>query len=136
MTLEDTFFDPVLVLDNYESLFLTNPLAILMPPTLQQNIVPYSESMSSYYSSSIFGPVFPFIANLLFWIWFINFNIGTFKSLPIFYLPGGRLYNIIIEYKLKNKPKWIVKGITISLSIIMMLFVYILTYNYLSDWLK
>ena len=132
ITFTDTYFDPVLVLDNYNNLFLTNQLAILMPPTLQKNLVPYSDVMSSQYTSSIFGSSFPIIANLLFWIWFINFNFGVFKSLPISYLPGGSLYNSIIEYKLKNKPKWIVKGITISVSIIMILYAFILTNNYLA----
>jgi hypothetical protein len=40
VTLTDAFFDPGLVLDNYKNLFLTNPLAILRPPPLQQRLVP------------------------------------------------------------------------------------------------
>jgi membrane-associated protease RseP (regulator of RpoE activity) len=120
VTLVDTFFDPVLVLDNYKNLFLTNPLAILMPPTLQQSLVPYSDIMSSQYSSSIFGPAFPIIGNLLFWIWFINFNVGIFNALPITMLDGGQWYGTLLENTIKTKSK--VKPFTI-LSIIFIIIV-------------
>lgn len=120
VTLADTFFDPGLVLDNYKNLFLTNPLAILMPPTLQQNLVPYSDVMSPQYSSSIFGSAFPIIANLLFWIWFINFNVGIFNALPITMLDGGQWYGTLLENKFKTKSK--VKPFTI-LSIIFIIIV-------------
>lgn len=120
VTLADKFFDPVLVLDNYKNLFLTNPLAILMPPTLQQSLVPYSDAMSSEYSSSIFGPAFPIIGNLLFWIWFINFNVGIFNALPITMLDGGQWYGTLLENKIKTKSK--VKPFTI-LSLIFIIIV-------------
>jgi Zn-dependent protease len=120
VTLADKFFDPVLVLDNYKNLFLTNPLAILMPPTLQQSLVPYSDVMSSEYSSSIFGPAFPIIGNLLFWIWFINFNVGIFNALPITMLDGGQWYGSLLEDKIKTKSK--VKPFTI-LSLIFIIIV-------------
>lgn len=120
VTLADKFFDPVLVLDNYKNLFLTNPLAILMPPTLQQSLVPYSDVMSSEYSSSIFGPAFPIIGNLLFWIWFINFNVGIFNALPITMLDGGQWYGTLLENKIKTKSK--VKPFTI-LSLIFIIIV-------------
>ncbi|HET9806932.1 MAG TPA: site-2 protease family protein [Nitrososphaeraceae archaeon] len=119
VTLADKFFDPVLVLDNYKNLFLTNPLAILMPPTLQQSLVPYSDVMSSEYSS-IFGPAFPIIGNLLFWIWFINFNVGIFNALPITMLDGGQWYGTLLENKIKTKSK--VKPFTI-LSLIFIIIV-------------
>ena len=120
VTLADTFIDPVLVLDTYKNLFLNSPLAILMPPTLQQNIVPYSDVMSSHYTSSIFGPSFPIIANLLFWIWFINFNVGIFNTLPITMLDGGQWYGTLLENKIKTKSR--VKPFTI-LSIIFIIIV-------------
>ena len=120
VTLTDAFFDPGLVLDNYKNLFLTNPLAILMPPTLQQSLVPYSDTMASFYSSSIFGPTFPIIANLLFWIWFINFNVGIFNALPITMLDGGQWYGTLLENKIKTKSK--IKPFTI-LSIVFVIIV-------------
>lgn len=120
VTLTDAFIDPGLVLDNYKNLFLTNPLAILMPPTLQQNLVPYSDSMSSHYTSTIFGTTFPIIANFLFWIWFINFNVGIFNALPITMLDGGQWYGTLLENKIKTNSK--IKPFTI-LSIVFIIIV-------------
>lgn len=94
--------DPGLVLDRYKSFFGTNPLAILLPPTLQQGVVPYSELMGPRYESSI-GPAWFVIANMLFWSWFINFNVGIFNALPIGPLDGGQLYGALIEKKVKSQ---------------------------------
>ena len=68
-----------------------------MPPAMQPNLVPYSDTMASYYTSNLLGSTYPIIANFLFWIWFVNFNVGIFEALPINHLPGGKLYNSIIE---------------------------------------
>ena len=128
VTLTDAFFDPKLVLDNYKNLFTANPLAVLMPPSFVPNLVPYSDVMSSYYTSNLFGSAYPIIANFLFWIWFVNFNVGIFEALPINHLPGGKLYNSFIEDRLKSKSRLMVKGITISISIICILIVAIAFY--------
>ncbi|MDQ6722840.1 MAG: site-2 protease family protein [Thermoproteota archaeon] len=94
--------DPKKALNAYNSLFATNPLALLAPPTIAQGI-PYSSIMQEKYSSPIFGSYFAIPANLLFWIWFINFNVAIFNALPIGPLDGGQLYNTIIDKKTENK---------------------------------
>jgi membrane-associated protease RseP (regulator of RpoE activity) len=94
--------DPGVVLDRYKSAFGTNPLAILLPPTLQQGVVPYSDLMAPRYESSI-GPAWAIIANMLFWSWFINFNVGIFNALPIGPLDGGQLYGSLIEKKVRSQ---------------------------------
>lgn len=94
--------EPGVVLDRYKSAFGTNPLAILLPPTLQQGVVPYSDLMAPRYDSSI-GPAWSVIANMLFWSWFINFNVGIFNALPIGPLDGGQLYGSLIEKKVKSQ---------------------------------
>ncbi|HJS65136.1 MAG TPA: site-2 protease family protein [Nitrososphaeraceae archaeon] len=95
--------DPVLVLDIYKNAFTSSPLAILMPPTIQQGIVPFSDLMAPYYTSSLFGDFFPIISNFLFWNWFINFNVGIFNALPIAMLDGGQWYGSLLEKKIKTK---------------------------------
>jgi membrane-associated protease RseP (regulator of RpoE activity) len=65
---------------------------------MAEGSVPYSDLMASKYSSTL-GPAFPIIANFLFWLWFINFNVGIFNALPIGPLDGGQLYNSLIERK-------------------------------------
>jgi membrane-associated protease RseP (regulator of RpoE activity) len=77
-------------------------IRLLIPPTLEGIPVPYSDSMASKYESDLFGPYFPVISNLLFWLWFINFNVGLFNALPIGPFDGGQLYGSIIENKLRS----------------------------------
>lgn len=95
--------DPQAVLDRYMGAFGTNPLALLLPPTMQQGAVPYSDLMAPKYTSSVFGDSFAPVANLLFWLWFINFNVGIFNALPIGPLDGGQLYGAMIENRVKSK---------------------------------
>ena len=95
--------DPQAVLNRYKGAFSTNPLALLLPPTMQQGAVPYSDLMAPKYTSSIFGDNFALVANLLFWLWFINFNVGIFNALPIGPLDGGQLYGAMIENRVKSK---------------------------------
>jgi membrane-associated protease RseP (regulator of RpoE activity) len=59
--------------------------------------------MAPKYTSSIFGSTFAPIANFLFWLWFINFNVGIFNALPIGPLDGGQLYSTLIENKAKSQ---------------------------------
>lgn len=93
--------NPSEVLKNYKNAFSSNPLAILLPPTIQQGLVPYSDLMAPKYESSI-GPAWAIMANMLFWLWFINFNVGIFNALPIGPLDGGQLYGSVLEKKIKS----------------------------------
>jgi len=97
------FSDPQKVLNNYNSLYIINPLALLAPPTIVQGNIPFSSMMYDKYSSPIFGSYFVFPANLLFWLWFINFNVAIFNALPIGPLDGGQLFNSIIDKKTQNR---------------------------------
>lgn len=95
--------DPQEVLNTYKNQFGQNPLALLLPPTFQQGFVPFSDLMAPKYTSSVFGNDFAPVANMLFWLWFINFNVGIFNALPLGPLDGGQLYGALIESKAKSK---------------------------------
>jgi membrane-associated protease RseP (regulator of RpoE activity) len=116
--------DPSVVLQRYKNAFTSNPIALLTPPTLGQGmyVVPYSDLMASKYESNIIGPSFPVIANMLFWIWFINFNVGIFNALPISFLDGGSWYSSLIESKTKSKTT-VVKNAALLLSLVMIVIV-------------
>ena len=92
---------PQSVLQDYTAAFSRNPLALLLPPTVNEGAVPYSSLMHSWYSSPL-GPMYAEIANILFWMWFINFNVGIFNALPIGPLDGGQLYSSFIESRTKS----------------------------------
>jgi membrane-associated protease RseP (regulator of RpoE activity) len=129
--------DPTLALDSYEKLFIfdmnepKNILFLLTPPTLQPG-VPFSDLMAPKYESTIFGSSFPIFANTLFWLWFINLNLGLFNALPIAILDGGQLYGTLIESRSKidkNRLRQIssaVSTITIFIVAIWLLMPYVL----------
>jgi membrane-associated protease RseP (regulator of RpoE activity) len=89
------------VLERYKGAFGSNPIALLLPPTMQQGAVPYSDLMDSRYESTL-GPMWVPAANMLFWLWFVNFNVGIFNALPIGPLDGGQLYGSLIQRKIKS----------------------------------
>ena len=99
--------DPVQVLYKYKDAFTfrSNPIILLFPPTIVQEVVPYSDLMAPKYHSSILGPAFPAVANMIFWLMFFNFNVGIFNALPIGPLDGGQFYNSLIERKVNSKTK-------------------------------
>jgi membrane-associated protease RseP (regulator of RpoE activity) len=109
--------DPQAVLDRYESAFSTNPLALLLPPTIQQGAVPYSDLMAPKYESSALGSAYAPVANMLFWLWFINFNVGIFNALPIGPLDGGQLYGALIEKRAKSQA--VAKNANMLLTVVM-----------------
>jgi membrane-associated protease RseP (regulator of RpoE activity) len=84
------------VLNNYNQFSLQSLSLYLIPPTLASNFVPYSDLLSQFYTSPI-GPSWSIIANLLFWVWFVNFNVAIFNALPIYPLDGGRIFNIVLK---------------------------------------
>jgi membrane-associated protease RseP (regulator of RpoE activity) len=78
--------------------------------------------MSPNYYSTVFGSSYPIIANMLYWLWFINFNLGIFNALPIGPLDGGQLYGALIESRSRfNKAR--LKNISTVVSWIMVLIV-------------
>jgi membrane-associated protease RseP (regulator of RpoE activity) len=126
--------DPSLVLERYKSFFNSNPLALLVPPTLGKGslTVPYSDMMATKYDSNILGSSFPIAANMLFWLWFINFNVGIFNALPIILpLDGSQLYNSLIESRVTSK-KHMLKNASMLLTVAMTAMVFM---SFLLPWL-
>jgi membrane-associated protease RseP (regulator of RpoE activity) len=120
----NTISDPKEVLDRYRSLGPN----WLMPPTIQQGIVPYSDLMAPKYDSSIFGTSFPIVANMLFWLWFINFNVGIFNALPIGPLDGGQWYGSLIASRTKEKTGIAINNMITYIMVIIVLMAIVLPY--------
>ena len=99
-----TMNDPKTVLNDYKSWFSgTSALRLITPPTILAKSVPYSDLMADRYDSSIFGSSYAILANMFFWLWFINFNVAIFNALPIGPLDGGQLYGSFIASRTKQK---------------------------------
>lgn len=79
------------LLEDYRRPQLTSPLIYLYIPTFSsaQERVPFSSTMEHFYTSPIGDYTF-FTANILFWLWFVNFNLAIFNALPLYPLDGGQ----------------------------------------------
>lgn len=86
------------VLHDYKQLGFYSPLVYLVWPTMTagQQRIPFSDALSRFYTSPI-GPSLQPLANMFFWIWFVNFNLAIFNALPIYPLDGGHLFKLMVR---------------------------------------
>lgn len=68
----------------------------LVPPALAPGLVPFSDSLAPFYKHGL-GEQWHILANVLFWLWFVNVNVAIFNALPIYPLDGGRMFNISLK---------------------------------------
>ncbi len=63
----------------------------LIPPAFPNvgGLIPFSSQLSEFYTSPL-GPATNAVQNLLFWLFFVNFNLAIFNNLPIYPMDGGQ----------------------------------------------
>ncbi len=83
---------------NYLNLLNGRLLAYICPPTFPRCAagVPFSDTWIGLYRTPL-GGAFPILVNAFYWIWFINFFLATFNSLPIYPFDGGQAYQIALK---------------------------------------
>ncbi len=79
----------------YTGSFTTRPALYLCIPTLPacESQVPFSDARSLFYTSSAGSWLVP-LSTLLYWIFFLNFNLAIFNALPIYPLDGGQAFMV------------------------------------------
>jgi membrane-associated protease RseP (regulator of RpoE activity) len=103
-------------LENYQTFSLNRLSMYLVPPTLASGLVPFSDFLAPFYSNPI--PQWQIVANGLFWIWFVSFNLAIFNALPIYPLDGGRIFNITLKRAMgKRISEKAIRSITIGATI-------------------
>lgn len=92
------------VVTSYSGAAFSRPFTYVCIPTLPQcqNVAPFSDTMSPFYTSSLGSGVVP-LANLLYWIFFLNFNLAIFNALPIYPLDGGQAFMVGVKALGKDK---------------------------------
>ncbi|MDG6934034.1 MAG: site-2 protease family protein, partial [Nitrososphaerota archaeon] len=55
-----------------------------------------TSQMSVFYSSPL-GPAADVLANLFFWVWFVNFNVALFNALPLGPFDGGVAFRHLLR---------------------------------------
>ena len=86
------------VVSTYDGAAFNKPFLYVCIPSLPtcQNLVPFSETMSPFYTSSLGTTVVP-LATLIYWIFFLNFNLAIFNALPIYPLDGGQAFMVGVK---------------------------------------
>jgi membrane-associated protease RseP (regulator of RpoE activity) len=86
------------LVSTYTGSLLKTPFLYLCIPTLPncQQLAPFSQTMSGFYTS-YYGPSLTSIANLLYWLFFLNFSLAIFNSLPIYPLDGGQAFRVGVQ---------------------------------------
>lgn len=114
-------------LDNYRTFSLDRLSIYLVPPTLASGLTPFSDSLAPFYTHWL-GPAWVIVANGLFWLWFVNFNLAIFNALPIYPLDGGRAFNITLKkFAGKKLSEKTLRAITIAVTIAVVVLVLLVT---------
>lgn len=101
-------------LRNYQNVTLQVLPLYLIPPSLASGSVPFSDFLAPFYTHSL-GQGWHVLANLLFWVWFVNVNLAVFNALPIYPLDGGRMFNIALKRVIHRKGgEKLISAITIA----------------------
>jgi hypothetical protein len=103
-------------LDSYKRGALSNPLIFLLPPSFypahpfsQLSVCQGDEGeprcwpVSDLFRHPLLGDSYLTVANALYWIWFVNFNVGIFNALPIYPLDGGQILRRLLSASLGTR---------------------------------
>lgn len=103
-------------LRNYQTVAPESLFLYLIPPALASSLVPFSDSLASFYTHWL-GAEWQVLANVLFWVWFVNVYVAVFNALPIYPLDGGRMFNIALKKVSRRKDgEKLVSAITIAVT--------------------
>jgi membrane-associated protease RseP (regulator of RpoE activity) len=83
---------------SYTGALFNRPILYLCIPTFPQcqNQVPFSGSNVVFYSSP-YGTALVPLASLLYWLFFLNFNLAVFNALPLYPLDGGQAFRLLVQ---------------------------------------
>ncbi len=83
-------------LRTYQKLATETLYLHFMPPTLASGLVPFSGALNDFYTHAL-GESWHILANIFFWLWFVNVNVAIFNALPIYPLDGGRAFKSVLK---------------------------------------
>lgn len=88
--------DPSLVLKNFLRFSPFSISRYFIFPSLISTQVPFTDDMQVFYTSWL-GALSPVLANMFFWLWFINLNLALFNSLPLGPFDGGVAFRHLLR---------------------------------------
>ncbi|MGQ9781466.1 MAG: site-2 protease family protein [Nitrososphaeria archaeon] len=78
----------------------------MVMPTLPRvaSLIPFSDLLHPYYVSNTYlGDYYYIPANLLYWIWLLNFNLAIFNAIPLYPLDGGHIFKFGVRRFIDEK---------------------------------
>jgi len=77
----------------YVNAFRTNPALYILPPAFPgvSAHIAFSDLLVGFYNSPL-GAANAIVDNLLFWVFFVDFNLAIFNCLPIYPMDGGQAF--------------------------------------------
>lgn len=83
---------------SYVNAYKTDPTFYIIPPSFPgianfapAESIPFSGLLIGFYNSPL-GATNAIVDNLLFWMFFVNFNLSIFNNLPIYPMDGGQAF--------------------------------------------
>jgi len=78
---------------SYSRAFFSRPITYFCIPAFPrcQDIAPFSDELAVFYTSSYGSSLAP-LANLVYWMFFLNLNLAIFNAMPIYPLDGGQAF--------------------------------------------
>ncbi len=114
------FSDLQQTVSSYSGAFLSHPITYFCIPAFPrcQSIAPFSDQLSVFYTSSYGSSLVP-LANLLYWMFFLNLNLAIFNAMPIYPLDGGQAFDAglrgLVRGKVSDKTVFrITAGVTFA----------------------
>jgi membrane-associated protease RseP (regulator of RpoE activity) len=106
----------------YATHYRSSPIDYLVEvPTFgqAQYLVPFSSVLSGFYSSPL-GALTPAVTSALYWMFFVNFNLAIFNSLPIYPMDGGQAFETFLRGAGKGKisdelARRVTTGVTLAI---------------------
>jgi membrane-associated protease RseP (regulator of RpoE activity) len=92
------------IVSTYSGAFLSRPITYFCIPAFPrcQDIAPFSDQLSVFYSSSYGSSLVP-LANFLYWMFFLNLNLAIFNAMPIYPLDGGQAFEAGLKGLVRGK---------------------------------
>ena len=84
---------------SYATAYKITPLAYIgeIPTFTRFELsIPFSDALSGFYTSPL-GALTPAVTSSLFWMFFVNFNLAIFNSLPIYPMDGGQAFESFLR---------------------------------------
>ncbi len=121
----------------YMANLLILPFATLVDPQLTYNFAGFTSDIRGFFvvegSLSVLGGGAFVAANLLFWTWWINFNLALFNCIPALPLDGGHILRASSESIVSRLPisqgRLVVSLITIGITIGMIFAVIVMVFG-------